>query len=54
MTNHIVIDLVIYCERENVPFVTFDDWSFIHSTVKDIVEGRTTCGEVAKKGNLNK
>jgi hypothetical protein len=36
----------------NVPFVTFDDWSFIHSTVKDIVAGKTKCEEVAKGGHV--
>ena len=43
-----VPDLVLYCERENVPFVTFEDFSSIHQTVKDVVEGKTTVREAAK------
>ncbi|KAG7287291.1 hypothetical protein NEMBOFW57_006799 [Staphylotrichum longicolle] len=35
-------DLVTYCEKENVPFQTFEDFSDIHATVKDIVEGKLT------------
>lgn len=44
-------DLVLYCEREKVPFVTFDDFSSIFKTVKAIVEGKTTC-EAEAKGRL--
>jgi hypothetical protein len=35
-------DLVTYCEKEGIPFTTFDDWSSILSTMKDIVAGKTT------------
>jgi len=43
-------DLVMYCVRENVPFVEFVDWSTILATVKDIVSGRTNVKEVAEAG----
>lgn len=42
---------MLYCERENVPFVTFDDFSSIFKTVKAVVEGKTTC-EAEAKGRL--
>ena len=45
------VDLVLYCEREKVPFVTFEDFSSIHETVKAVVEGKTTC-EAEAKGRL--
>ncbi|KAK3943347.1 HAD-like domain-containing protein [Diplogelasinospora grovesii] len=35
-------DLVTYCETEGVPFTTFNDFSEILATVKDIVEGKTS------------
>ncbi|KAI1765533.1 HAD-like domain-containing protein [Hypoxylon sp. FL1150] len=41
-------DLVTYCEKEKVPFVTFNDFSDIHKIVADVVEGRTTVKEAAK------
>jgi 2-hydroxy-3-keto-5-methylthiopentenyl-1-phosphate phosphatase len=41
-------DLVTYCENEKVPFVTFNDWSTIHQTCKDIVAGKITVQEAAK------
>jgi 2-hydroxy-3-keto-5-methylthiopentenyl-1-phosphate phosphatase len=34
------LDLITYCEKENVPFTTFNDFSDIHATVKDIVAGK--------------
>ncbi|KAL1843186.1 hypothetical protein VTJ49DRAFT_2737 [Mycothermus thermophilus] len=40
-------DLVKFCENENVPFTTFNDFSDIHATVKDIVEGRLGVKEAA-------
>ncbi|KAK4100781.1 hypothetical protein N658DRAFT_426960 [Parathielavia hyrcaniae] len=40
-------DLVAFCERENVPFTTFNDFSDIHATVKDIVAGKLTVTEAA-------
>ena len=43
------MDLVTYCEREGFPFTTFEDWSSIKATTKDIYEGRTTVQEVAEE-----
>ncbi|KAK4230319.1 HAD-like domain-containing protein [Podospora fimiseda] len=40
-------DLVSYCERESVPFTTFQDFNEILATVKDIVAGRITVKEAA-------
>jgi 2-hydroxy-3-keto-5-methylthiopentenyl-1-phosphate phosphatase len=40
-------DLVAYCEKENVPFVTFTDFSDILATVKDIVAGKVTVKQAA-------
>lgn len=45
-----VIDLIKWCVREKVPFTQFEDWSTILSTVKDIVEGKTTVKEVSAAG----
>ncbi|CAI4210924.1 unnamed protein product [Parascedosporium putredinis] len=41
-------DLVTYCEAQNVPFVTFNDFSSIHKTVAAIVAGQTTTAAEAK------
>lgn len=41
-------DLVDFCETEKVPFVTFNDWTTISQTVKDIVAGKTTVAAEAK------
>jgi len=43
-------DLTLYCVRESVPFIEFDDWSDILATVKDIVAGKTNVKEVALEG----
>lgn len=43
-----ILDLVVWCENEKVPFVTFRDWSSITQTCKDIAEGKTTVKEAAK------
>lgn len=43
-------DLVTYCQREKVPFTVFHDFNDIHAIVKDVVSGKTTVQEVAKKG----
>jgi 2-hydroxy-3-keto-5-methylthiopentenyl-1-phosphate phosphatase len=40
-------DLVTYCEKEKVPFTTFNDFSDIHNTVKDIVAGKLSVTEAA-------
>ena len=42
-------DLVVYCEREEVPFTVFEDWTSILETTKGIYEGKTTVREVADK-----
>ncbi|KAH7310112.1 HAD-like domain-containing protein [Rhexocercosporidium sp. MPI-PUGE-AT-0058] len=41
-------DLVTYCENENVAHTTFQSFSEILATMKDIVSGRTSVHEVAK------
>lgn len=41
------IDLVTYCEKENVSFTTFNDFSDIHATVRGIVAGKLTTAEAA-------
>ncbi len=33
-----------------MPFTLFDDWTKITSTVKDIVEGKTTVEKVSTQG----
>ncbi|KFA63655.1 hypothetical protein S40285_03148 [Stachybotrys chlorohalonatus IBT 40285] len=43
-----VLDLVVYCEKEKVPFVTFRDWTTITQTCKDIAAGKVTVQEAAK------
>lgn len=40
-------DLVAYCEKENVPFTTFKDFSDILSVVKDVVSGKISVKEAA-------
>jgi 2-hydroxy-3-keto-5-methylthiopentenyl-1-phosphate phosphatase len=40
--------LVTYCENENVPFVTFDDFSDIFAMVKDITAGKMSVKDAAK------
>ena len=41
-------DLVTYCENEKVPFVTFNDWTDILQTCKDIAAGKVTIKEAAR------
>ncbi|PFH61923.1 hypothetical protein XA68_15796 [Ophiocordyceps unilateralis] len=41
-------DLVTYCERENVPFVTFRDWTSITQTCQSIVAGNISVQDAAK------
>ena len=43
-------DLIRYCVREDVPFNVFEDWSSILATTKDIVYGKISVQEAAKKG----
>ncbi|KAK3352244.1 HAD-like domain-containing protein [Lasiosphaeria hispida] len=40
-------DLVTYCENENVPFTTFEDFSEIHAIVEDIVAGKIKVKDAA-------
>ncbi|KAF3767547.1 hypothetical protein M406DRAFT_321615, partial [Cryphonectria parasitica EP155] len=40
-------DLVTYCEKEKVPFTTFEDFSDILSVVKDVVSGKISVKEAA-------
>ncbi|ESZ92731.1 hypothetical protein SBOR_6896 [Sclerotinia borealis F-4128] len=42
--------LITYCVREKVPFTIFEDWTYILSTVKDVVAGKTTVKEVYAAG----
>ncbi|KAK6345966.1 hypothetical protein TWF730_010303 [Orbilia blumenaviensis] len=39
-------DLVTYCEREGVPYTTFEDFQDIWNGVRDVVEGKKTIEEV--------
>ncbi|KAF6824097.1 phosphoserine phosphatase [Colletotrichum plurivorum] len=41
-------DLVSWCERENVSFVTFNDFSDIMETVKQIVDGKVSVKDAAR------
>ncbi|GAB7362653.1 hypothetical protein MBLNU230_g2962t1 [Neophaeotheca triangularis] len=43
-------DLITYCARDNVPFNVFEDWTQIHATVKEIVEGKRSVQDAAKEG----
>ena len=40
-------DLVTFCERRGMPYTTFQNWSTILSTTKDILAGKVTPSEVA-------
>ena len=40
-------DLVTYCENENVPFTTFQNFSEILERLKDIVSGKISVKDVA-------
>ncbi|KAH8681175.1 HAD-like domain-containing protein [Xylariales sp. PMI_506] len=40
-------DLVSYCQRENVPYTLFNDFSDIHKVVKKVVDGEITVQEAA-------
>ena len=42
------LDLVTWCENENVPFVTFRDWSSITQAVKDIAAGTVSVKDAAR------
>lgn len=49
-----VQDLIMYCEREGVPFTVFHDFADIHKIVKEVVEGKTTVQEVAARPQKEK
>ncbi len=40
-------DLIVYCEREGIPFTVFEDWRSILDTTKAIFDGKTTVQKVA-------
>ncbi|OLL22993.1 Pdp3-interacting factor 1 [Neolecta irregularis DAH-3] len=40
-------DLITYCRQENIPYREFIDFTEIHSTIRSIVEGKSTVKEVA-------
>jgi 2,3-diketo-5-methylthio-1-phosphopentane phosphatase len=42
-------DLITYCEREEIPFTVFEDWSSILQTTKDIFEDKTDIKAVAEE-----
>lgn len=43
-------DLIVYCEREGIPFTTFDDWSSILAETKEIWSGEKSIRNVAEEG----
>ena len=43
-------DLITYCEREGIPFTTFNDWQSILEETKDIYDGRKSVKRVAAEG----
>ncbi|KAJ5949518.1 hypothetical protein N7454_001102 [Penicillium verhagenii] len=42
-------DLVTFCERRGMPYTTFQNWSTILATTKDILAGKVSPSEVAKQ-----
>ena len=47
-----VVDLVTYCQRKGMPYTTFENWSTILSTTKDILSGKASASDVAAKASL--
>lgn len=43
-------DLVTWCEKEGIPFTTFETWESILEETKDIYEGRKTVLKLAEEG----
>lgn len=43
-------DLIVYCEREGIPFTTFSDWSSILAETKEIWSGQKSVRKVAEEG----
>jgi 2,3-diketo-5-methylthio-1-phosphopentane phosphatase len=42
-------DLITYCEREEIPFTVFEDWSSILEMTKEIFEGKTNVKDLAEE-----
>ncbi|CAG7916101.1 unnamed protein product [Penicillium olsonii] len=49
----LVPDLVTYCQRRGMPYTTFENWSTILETTKDILGGTVTASEVAAKASAS-
>lgn len=43
-------DLIVYCEREGIPFTTFEDWGSILDETKKIWSGEKSLHKVAEEG----
>lgn len=43
-------DLILFCEREGIPFTTFEDWSSILAETKEIWSGERSIRNVADEG----
>ena len=43
-------DLVVWCEKEEIPFTEFNSWHGILAETKDIYEGRKTVKNLAEEG----
>lgn len=42
-------DLVTFCQRRGMPYTTFQNWSTILATTKDILAGKVSPSDVAKQ-----
>lgn len=43
------LDLVTFCQRRGMPYTTFQNWSTILATTKDILAGKVSPSDVAKQ-----
>lgn len=43
-------DLIVYCERESIPFTTFEDWTSILAETQEIYSGQRSVRNVAAEG----
>lgn len=43
-------DLVTFCERQGIPFTTFESWEMILDTTKAILSGKVSLKKVAEEG----
>lgn len=43
-------DLIVYCEREGIPFTIFEDWTSILEETKEIYNGEKTVRNLAAEG----